>query len=89
MKKTPLTRAVDEVIALKLRAADEYIEEVVELLEEVGNPETLLGKKYEEWTRDDLVRLGQIYGKEPNPLSKLIFKKEYEKVLKAEKEVGG
>ena len=54
-------------------------------LEDVGNPEKLIGKKYETWDEADFQKLTAIYGGlEPNPLSNFIFKREYDKVLKAE-----
>lgn len=85
MKETDFTKMVNEVIELKLKAVDAYIEEIVEPLAEVGNPEKLMGKKYEEFTPQDLQMLAQVYGQnEPNPLSDLIFKKSYEEVKKLE-----
>jgi len=85
VKETDFTKMVNEVIELKLKAVDAYIEEIVEPLAEVGNPEKLMGKKYEEFTPQDLQMLAQVYGQnEPNPLSDLIFKKSYEEVKKLE-----
>ena len=80
MKDTPLTEAVAEVVELKVRVVDEFIDEVVEPLGDLGNPEKLIGKKYEQWTPADIQILGQLYGAEPNALSDLIFKKSYEEV---------
>ena len=88
MKETPFTRAVDEVIKLKLKAADAYIEEIIEPLSDVGNPEKLIGKKYEDWMPADRQLLARVYGtQEPNPLSNLIFNKEYKKVKELEEEI--
>ena len=75
--KDEFSKVVDEIVESKLRIADEFIKDVVEPLANIGNPEKLLGKPYEQWTPQDLQMLGAIYGKEPNPLSVLIFKKEY------------
>ena len=81
MKKTPFLKAIDAVVELKLKAADEYIEGIVEQIADVGSPEKLIGKKYEEWTTQDRQMLSQIYGvEEPNPLSELIFRKSYKEV---------
>jgi len=81
VKKTPFLKAIDEVVELKLKAADEYIEGIVEQIADVGSPEKLINKKYEEWTPQDLQMLSQIYGvEEPNPLSELIFRKSYKEV---------
>jgi len=87
MKQTEFTKMVDDVVELKMKAVDKYIEEIIEPLGEIGNPEKLIGKPYEQWTPLDLQMLGQIYGPEPNELSKLIFKKEYAKLIELEKEV--
>jgi hypothetical protein len=85
MKETPLTKIADEVIESKLKAIDAYIEEIIEPLEKIGSPESLIGKKYEEWTPLDFQLLVQIYGLgDETPLAKLIFNKEYEKVRKLE-----
>ena len=84
MKETPLTEATREVIELKLKVVDEFIDEVVEPLQELGSPEKLIGKEYEQWTPTDLQILGQLYGPEPNALSRLIFKKEYAKLQELE-----
>lgn len=87
MKKTNLTQAIDHVVALRMKAVDKYFDEVIEPLTEVGNPEKLIGKPYESWTLEDMQRLVQIYGeKEPNLLSNLIFRKEYERVKQLEAE---
>ncbi len=87
MKETPLTLAVDEVIALKMKVVDEFIKSVAEPLGNIGNPEALIGKKYEDWTPLDIQLLGQIYGEgNDTPLAKLIYKKARAelKILEAE-----
>lgn len=80
MKETVISKAVDEVIALKLASIDIMIRNLVDPLGEVGNPEKVIGKSYEDWTPEDFQKLVSIYGqKEPTPLSNLVFKKEYAK----------
>uniref|UniRef100_A0A6M3IUL9 Uncharacterized protein n=1 Tax=viral metagenome TaxID=1070528 RepID=A0A6M3IUL9_9ZZZZ len=74
-------KACKEVIELMLKAVDEYIEEVIEPISQIGSPEKLLGKKYEEWTPQDLQMMSQIYGEK---LEDFIFKREYEKVKELE-----
>ena len=87
MKETQLTKAVERVVALKAAAIDKLTEEMIEPLGDVGNPEKLIGKPYEQWTLQDKQILSQIYGtEEPNPLSNLIFRREYDKVQKMEAE---
>lgn len=83
VKETLLTQAVKNVIDIKLKAIDVFIETYVEPLLDVGNPEKLIGKKYEEWTPQDLQYLSQIYGEK---LEDYIFKKSYKEVKKLEEE---
>jgi hypothetical protein len=86
LKQTTLTENIDEVIKIKIEVANEYIEEIIEPLMEFGNPEKLMKKPYEQWTPQDLMVLARIYGNDPDsPLSKLIFRKEYEKVKQLER----
>lgn len=88
MKETTLTKITQEVIDLKLKAADEFIADVIEPLEKIGSPEVLLGKKYEDWTPLDIQLLSQVYGTgNETPLAKLIFNKSLEEVKKLESEV--
>jgi len=88
MKETQLTKIVAKLIEEDLAVMDEIVEEDIEALGDIGNPEKLIGKKYEEWTPQDLQMLGQVYGnQEPNRLSKFIFNKEYSKVQELEEEI--
>ena len=87
MKETELTKAIEQAVDLKLKAIDRLVEELVEPLEKVGNPEDLLGKPYEQWSPQDLQMLIQIYGSGDNtPLSNLIFRKTYAMVKELERE---
>lgn len=87
MKKVPLDLSIDRAIEVKLKAVDQLVKELVEPLEDVGNPEQLLGKPYESWSPQELAMMISIYGKEePNPLSNLIFRKKYEEVKQLEQE---
>lgn len=85
MDKTDLEKAMDKAIKVKLEAVDKLIEELIEPLEKLGSPEALIGKSYEMWDGQDFQLLASIYGQGDNtPLSNLVFKKEYEKVLQLE-----
>ncbi len=87
MKNPDLVKATERVIALKLKAVDAWVERIVEPLGDVGNPEILIRKKYEEWTPEDLQMLIRIYGQSDNsPLANLIFRKELKKVQDLEAE---
>ena len=81
---------MDKAIKVKLEAAEQVVRELIDPLEKFGNPETLIGKPYEEWTPQDLNMLITLYGKEePNPLSNLIFRKTYDAVKELENEEAG
>ena len=87
MKQTDLTLAIEEVVTLKTDAIDRLVKELVEPLADVGNPEKLINKKYENWTPEDLQVLSKIYGSvEPNPLSETIFRHKYAEVKELEEE---
>lgn len=87
MKNDKFSKSIERVISVKLRAVDRFLEKVTEPLSEVGNPEELIGKGYSEWSPDDLERLKLIYGeKDDSPLARLIFRREYQRVLDLEKE---
>lgn len=87
MKSMPLIEAMDRVIALQIKVMDRVVEDLIEPIADVGNPEKLIGKEYSSWTPQDLQLLTQIYGtQEPNALSDLIFRRKYEEVLALEEE---
>jgi len=87
MDKNELTQMIDEVVKMKMDLVDEYIDEVVAAIGDIGNPEKLISKKYEDWTPQDLQLLGQIYGQgDDTLLAKTIRIKEYEKVKVLEQE---
>jgi hypothetical protein len=81
MNKNELTEMIDEVVKMKMDIVDEYIDEVVAAIGDIGSPEKLIGKKYEDWDANDLQRLAGVYGPgDDTPLGRLIFSREYEKV---------
>ena len=89
MKEVDLSKAVDKVVAIKMEAVDKLIKDLVEPLADVGNPEKLIGKKYEDWTGEDFQTLSRIYGQgDDTPLARLVFDREYEKVKKLEEAEG-
>jgi len=82
-----LNQVVDRVIEAKLKAVDRIVEEIIDPVGDVGNPEKLIGKKYEQWSPDDVGRLSQVYGTgDKTPLANLVFKHIYEKVKQLEAE---
>ena len=88
MKDTLFTLAVEQVIQEDIKAIDAVIQEDIEPLAKVGNPETLINKKYENWTPQDFQTLTNIYGQgDDTPLARLIFNKSYEELKTLESEV--
>lgn len=86
MDKNELTQMIDEVVKMKMDIVDEYIDEVVDAIGDIGSPEKLIGKKYETWTPQDLQLLAGVYGPgDDTPLGRLIFDREYNKVKELEK----
>jgi hypothetical protein len=83
MKETIITRAVKSVVELKLKAVDDYITNYVEPLLDVGSPEKLINKKYEEWMPEDIKYLSMIYG---DKLNDFIFNKSLKEVKEMEEE---
>lgn len=81
-----LTTVVQALIEEWKAEIDRFIEQEIEPMSDLGNPEKLIKKKYEEWTEQDKVLLGRIYGSEPNPLSKFIADREIEELLRLQQE---
>ena len=87
MCDTVLTKAIDRYVALEMRVIDRFNKEFIEPLGALGNPERLVGKKYEEWMPEDFQGLSRIAGPEPNFVSRFIAKKEIAKLEALEAEV--
>ena len=82
MDKRILDLAMKEVIAVKMKAIDIYMESVINpMLDEIKNPEKVIGKKYEMWTDADKQMVGAIYQASPQILSDFIKKKEYDTLV--------
>jgi hypothetical protein len=87
--KTQFTRAMDIAIEKQLDAMDLAVKMLIEPFGEAKNPERVIGKPLEQWSPSDYQRAQMIYGtREPNPLSRLIFRKRYAALLAREKGVG-
>ena len=88
MKKASyLSDLVEEIVKLKMEAADSFIGEVVEPLGDIGNPEKLIGKPLESWTPQDIALLQGIYGPEDATWKKWMFKRRYFELKTLEREV--
>ena len=80
------SKLVDSVIAEDLPVITKIVDEIVEDITDFGSPEKLIGKPYEEWTPQDLIILGQVYGPEnESPLGRLIAKHKIAELRAGEK----
>lgn len=88
MNKKAFDSALNHVVNVKLQALDKLIKDMIKPLGDIGNPEKVLGKPYEQWTPEDFQTATSIYGTaEPSVLSEFIFKQELKKVEELEAEV--
>jgi len=88
MKSPDFIKQLEQTVALKMKAIDVVIKDLVEPLSDIGNPEQLIKKPYEQWSPQDLQMLGKIYGQgNDTPLARTIFNKEYDRVRQLESEV--
>ena len=51
---------------------------------DVGSPEEIIGKKYEQWTPQDLQTLQSVYVYDIEPLEKFVASKEIDKLFKTQ-----
>ena len=86
MIETPFTRMAEKVIDKKLKVAQKFYDEKIAPLTDFGNPEKLLGKKYEEWDTMDFKKAKAIYGNDEE-IRTWLLKKERDRVRKLETEV--
>ncbi len=84
-----LNSVIAEMIEEDLALLDELIEEEIKPLADLGDPEKLLGKKFEEWTPEDMALLEQIYANNPKPLNKVVFEHTHQVMLDAEEAENG
>lgn len=83
--KSEFTKLVDEVIQANLDVVKEYMAELEELFD-FGNPEQVIGKKYEAWNQEDFKKAKAIWGNDPD-ITNWIARKEIKKTERLEQEV--
>ena len=81
-------KLTDEIMAEWFDIVDEVVDEMMKPLVDLDNPEKIMGKKYDDWTEQDLQRAATVYQSQPDILNKFIAKKEIPKLYELEKEVG-
>ncbi len=79
-----LNSVIAEMIEEDLAILDELVEEEIKPLADLGDPEKLIGKKFEEWTPEDMALLEQIYASNPKPLNKVVFDNTFQAMTEAE-----
>ncbi len=79
-----LNSMITEMIEEDLALLDELIEEEIKPLADLGDPEKLIGKKFEEWTPQDMAFLEQVYANNPEPLNKVVFDHTFQAMTEAE-----
>ena len=82
-------KLTDEVMKQLMEIADTVVDEMLKPIVDFDNPEKLMGKKYDEWTPQDLQRAATVYQSQPDKLNDFISKKEITKLYELEQEVGG
>lgn len=87
MNKGMFARAVEEAIALQMKAIDIVVNDIFEPMVDFGSPEKMIGKPYELWQPEDFQRAATIFGQaKDSKLNHLIFRKKYEYVTTLEQE---
>ncbi len=79
-----LNSVIAEMIEEDFAILDELIEEEIKPLSDLGDPEKLIGKKFEEWTPEDMALLEQIYANNPEALNKVVFDHTFQAMTEAE-----
>lgn len=76
MKKDSLTLATERMDAVFAKALARLEAELLEPLADVGSPEKVIGKPYEDWTPEDMQKAVMVWGTgSGTPLDNLVFKK--------------
>jgi hypothetical protein len=84
MKETDLTQAISDVIEEDIPIWEQFFDEYIAPLGVVGTPEAVLGKKYEEWTPQDIQVAASIF---PDEIEDFLAKKMTAELYELEKEV--
>jgi len=86
MIKNEFTILLDEIIKEEIDILEEIIKEEIEPLADFGSPEKVLGKKYEEWNREDFKKARAIFRNDEDATNWLV-KKQVDRVKAKEESV--
>jgi len=73
----------EETLRLK-KIASEAIQEIVDPIAKIDNPEKIIGKPYAQWTPQDLQTLQGVYVYDIEPLEKFVASKEIDKLFESQ-----
>lgn len=78
---------IDDVIQKEMKRVDKYIKQHIDPIADIGSPAKVIGKPFEEWSQQDMEKLGQTYSYDREKLERYIFDKEYRDILALEQKV--
>jgi hypothetical protein len=84
VKKSELVEIIEETIDEVIKATLEVFHEQMDDLLDFGSPAKVIGKPYEQWTGDELMKARAIFG---TKLEDYIADKEVNELLQMEREV--
>ena len=87
MKENWWLELVDEVVEEGLKSVDDFVEDFIDPIADIGSPAKVIDKPYNEWTPEDIRMVAQIYQQDQETLEKYIAGKEISKLYNLEQEV--
>jgi hypothetical protein len=88
VKDDALIKMMDDTAKEYADIVDSVIQEIIEPLKIVANPEQLIGKPYAMWTPQDRQMLQTIYASNLDKLDKFILNKDLQETVAIEKQLG-
>lgn len=77
---------IKRVIDKRLDYIEKVVKDIVEPVADIGHPEKVLGKRYEEWNREDFMKAKAIYRTDEDALNWLT-KKNLQQIQQLEDDV--
>jgi len=79
---------LQEIIDLETKRVievyNDFKKNEIDPIADVGNPEEIIGKPYEQWTPQDIQKLQSVYVYDIEPLEKFVASKEIDKLFKTQ-----